>query len=529
MKAKLFLLSLLTLGLLAQESSYREDDSASRAIKERDSRSHIKVLFPSMPYVYVSRLINEGLVRLAENDQGWEYSLATDCPKLSPTLYECTLRQGVRFQDGTPFNADSVIKNFDYFLAQPFNYTDIHRSLKAVEKVSPYKIRLILSQPYGMLFRDLARIFFYSDAYLRQYGWGGAETGANIKSAGSYGLGPYILVEGMITGRKQTPKAILKANPYYWEKGFPKIETITVFTELETQSALESLLEREGELDFMPIPFNKKIETLLSPYTKLIITPSTNNFTIYFNLHKHDSKVFDPKVRQALNCALNQENLLNFTYKKEGRPNTGAYTHEDCPFSLRELHEILRGLKFKVATQDSLLFLWRGIEYQLSRYGVELEFLLTTSEKEIYDLAQKNHQQTQEWDMLIQGTQDWYGRHPWPIFIRYQEGNPWSFVTGDIKMREAINQLFRHEQGTPEFEALCQTIIQRAKEKAYMLFIPTPHAVYGMNKELHFTPHGIGLQPLWKAEVTSEHWSLRGDKPYPESLQKPILPQRITP
>ncbi|MBP6497634.1 MAG: ABC transporter substrate-binding protein, partial [Campylobacteraceae bacterium] len=73
-----------------------------------------------MPYNYVSRLVNEGLVRLAENDQGWEYSLATKSTKLSPTLYEFDLREGVRFQDGTPFNANSVIHNFDYFLAQPF-------------------------------------------------------------------------------------------------------------------------------------------------------------------------------------------------------------------------------------------------------------------------------------------------------------------------------------------------------------------------------------------------------------------------
>jgi len=91
-----------------------------------------------MPYNYVSRLVNEGLVRLAENDQGWEYALATKSTKLSPLLYEFELRRGVRFQDGTPFNADSVMHNFRYFLKQPFNYTNIHRSLKSVEKIRLY-------------------------------------------------------------------------------------------------------------------------------------------------------------------------------------------------------------------------------------------------------------------------------------------------------------------------------------------------------------------------------------------------------
>ena len=102
-----------------------------------------------MPYNYVSRLVNEGLVRLAENEQGWEYSLATSSVKLSPILYEFELRRNVRFQDGTPFNADSVIHNFNYFIRQPFNYTNIHNSLKSIEKISDYKIRLHLHKPYG--------------------------------------------------------------------------------------------------------------------------------------------------------------------------------------------------------------------------------------------------------------------------------------------------------------------------------------------------------------------------------------------
>lgn len=94
-------------------------------------------------------------------------------------------------------------------------------------------------------------------------------------------------------------------------------------------------------------------------------------------------------------------------------------------------------------------------------------------------------------------------------------------------MQTYISQFFRLEQGSEAFNALCRKIRQRAKEEAYMLFVPIPNNVFAMNKELVFKPLGIGMQPFWKASVTNQHWSIRGDKPYPKELQAPILPKRI--
>lgn len=522
----LFLASFF-LSLYAQEISYRNDESAKHALHVKDPRSHINVFLPAMPYVSVARLINEGLVRLADNEQGWEYSLATQCLKKTAVVYECDLRQGVTFQDGTAFNADSVVNNFRYFMAQPINYTDIKNRLKSVTKRSNYTIRIELYKPYGMLFRDLARINFYTEAYLKKFAWRGSATGPNIEEAGPYGLGPYVLVEGVITGRKQTPKVLLKANPHYWEKGYPKIETITLYTQLESEEAFKMMTEYEGKLDFMPIPFNKKIETMLSSYSKLVMTPSSNNFTLYFNLIKKDSPVFDKKVRQALNCALNQENLLTFTYKQEGLLNHEALQSNECPLTPKEITEALHNKHFKVVTQDALLFLWKGIEYQLSHYNVSLHYTITPDEKMVYDFLLSNNENVQDWDILSQNTVDWYGKHPWLTFFNYQEGNPWSFVRDDAIMQSFISDFFGCEQNTPEFDTLSENIRKRAKEEAYMLFVPTPHAVFAMNKELIFEPLGIGMQPFWKANITDQHWSVRGDLPYPKALQIPILPKRI--
>lgn len=161
-------------------------------------------------------------------------------------------------------------------------------------------------------------IFLYKRVYSK-YNPVGKETGTANKAAGAFGMGPYILKEGFAIGDKQTEKLELIANPYYWNKQFPKINSITVYTQLNINEAIEDITKKEGKLDLMPIPFNKKLEVLLSDYSKLIISKSTDNFVIFFNLINGNNKLQDKRVRQALNQALNQENLLKFVYKNEGK------------------------------------------------------------------------------------------------------------------------------------------------------------------------------------------------------------------
>lgn len=522
------LLSLISFVCVHAYESYREDDSALRALKQHAPQSHIKVFLPTQAYTYATRLINESLLRLSDNQKGWEYALALSHRKISPLVYEFVLRKDALFQDGTPCNADSVVRNFNAFLKAPFTFTNIDNVLLSIEKVSEHTIRLHLKKPYGMFMRDLARIYIYSDAYLEQYGWSGTGTGNNIKVAGPFGLGPYILKEGIATGSEQTPSVILEANPYYWDKRYPHIKHITLYTQLETQDALKKTLYEDGGLDFMPIPFHQKLETILSPYAKLSKITSSNSVTIYFNLNKIDSPVYLKETRRALNCAIHQQNLLDFTYNKEGRLNPNALTPKECTYTQEELQTILKGLHLNVFTQDAFMFVWKGIEYQLSQFGVSLEYTLTTSERDIFRSIQNNHATPQAWDLLLHVTPDWYGSgHPWPVFSRYHEGNGFSFVHNDALMQTLIQQFFETDEESASFEILSEKIRLRAREEAYMLYVPIPNVVFAMNKELVFDPLGIAMQPFWQANITPEHWSIRKDAPYPKALQTPMLPRKI--
>lgn len=119
------------------------------------------------------------MLRLSDNDKGWEYALATSHRKISPLVYEFHLRK-MFFKMALHLLPIRLFKIL-MLLKAPFTFTNIDNVLLSIQKVSDDTIRLHLKKPYGMFMRDLARIYIYSQAYLERYGWGGAQTGSNMK------------------------------------------------------------------------------------------------------------------------------------------------------------------------------------------------------------------------------------------------------------------------------------------------------------------------------------------------------------
>lgn len=521
---------------------YKYDDSSDIAINEKIDRSHLKIYLPSIPYSYIMRLINGTLVRLSENKNGWEYFLAKSHKKLDPLIYEFSLREDVKFQDGSAFDADSIIENFNSFKKGAFTYTDIHNKLDFVEKVSKYKIRIHLKAPYGMLLNDLARINLYTKQYLEKNGWANNIVGANTKIPGPYGSGPYILSSGYAVGLTQSEKLVLKANPYYFEKEKPYIKTITIYTKLPIDEVIKKITEEEGKLDIAIIPFDKKTEIVNSTYAKLISVKSSANFSIHMNLMNPSSKLHNKKIRQALNQALDQAQLKKFVYKNEGTISpfplsTNSYYAKSISkkyiknpkifFTQKELHELLNGLNLKVVTQDRFQSLWRGIEYQLNKYGVHLFYEITTDESYVLKKLLTNREHKYDWDLLIWGNSDWYG-HPWTSFFALYTKNQWSAINKDKILDKKFEELFQINNHNSLFQQKVNDILEYIYEKSYMLAIPSPNMLLALNKEVAFCPSPVAILKLWEARLTPYHWSIRGDKKLPDSRKEYIYPQRIS-
>ncbi len=538
-----------------QALELRDDDAPSRARPALIPGSHVKVFIPSLPYLYTSHSVNGALIKPSDNAQGWEYDMATSHRQIDDVTYEFTLRPNVRFQDGTPFNADAVVLNMEYFKRAPVKYSKIDKVFDRAEKIDDHTVRFHLTEKYGCFMNDAIWMQFYTKEYLEtntdpktgeKVGWNGKANCPNLSKPGLYGLGPYILTEGYIEGDRQTDKAVLKANPYYWDKeNYPKVETITVFTQLKTEEAKGMALYNEGLLDITVIPPEDKVETILAPYSKLLISASTDNIAIHMNLINGNPRLLDREVRRALNEALNLPNLLHFVFQHEGHlsPFSPHYpgVSEVCetllpvpagydpyePAEQQRLRGILDGLTLTVLAQDRYEPLWRGIETQLKRVGVILRIEFTTSEKDIFGpLLQTNAGRNEKkWDLLVWGNDDWYFNHPFTAFFVFRTNNVWSTIFPDPTMDRYIEDMFRTPVIDPEFTSVCEKIMRRAYEESYMLFVPTPKKVFAVNKEVVFRPYKMACIPLWKIQVTDQHWSLRKG-PYAEALKRPVKPFR---
>ncbi len=491
--------------------------------------SHIKIFAPSLPYLYVSHAINGALLKPAHNERGWDYDMAVSHQQIDDKVYEFKLRRGVVFQDGSSFNADAVIENMEYFKKKPFLFSKFHQIYDFTEKVDNHTIRLHLKEKYGAFINDVIWVQFYTTSYLEKFGWNGKASCPNLAEAGLYGLGPYILKEGYIEGDRQTKQAVLVANPKYYDANLVSVETVTVYTQLDSNIALEQITENEGELDIMPIPVSKVSSIITSPYTKLVTGPSNDNIAIHINMITGNSELKSAKVRRALNQALNQKSIVknsfygyadikptlaspNFPGVKQAAKKLKAYSEVTKPKLIRrELRETLDGLTLKVLTQESFMYLWKSIDRDLRKVGVKLEFEITNDEKVIFGqlLSTNAGQNTKDWDLLVWGDDDWYFNHPWSALFVYQTDSIWSTVSPDPRLNDYLNEMLAETLGTKASNKVIHKIMQHVYDNAYMLFVPAPNKVLAVNQEVSFQPYPMATLPLWEIKVTDDHWSLQ--------------------
>lgn len=165
----------------------------------------------------------------------------------------------------------------------------------------------------------------------------------------------------------------------------------------------------------------------------------------------------------------------------------------------------------------------------MKKYGVELNYTITSSEKDIYEqlLNTRASKNTKNWDLLMWGNDDWYYQNPWTVFFTYEDNSPWSTRDNDEVMNKYINKFFETKTNTFEYEEIVEKILNRARNMAYTLRVPSPNKVLAVNKEVLFEPYVGGLIPLWKIELTKDHWSIRKNNEYPKELHTPIKTQRI--
>src|SRR5215469_18804865 len=100
------------------------------------------------PSIFTELTVFERLVRLADDGRGIAPELATSWKISSDGLTaDFTLRQGVKFSDGTPLTAEDVVFSLNRAVDQKGSWGFLFSPVKSVSKVDDKTVRIEMSEP----------------------------------------------------------------------------------------------------------------------------------------------------------------------------------------------------------------------------------------------------------------------------------------------------------------------------------------------------------------------------------------------
>ncbi len=157
------------------------------------------------------------------------------------TLY---LRHGVQFQDGTPFNAQAVLYNWQWEM-NPANASPRRSNLALVQNLSApnnYEVVVTLKAPFAAFLSMLTGRTGMISSPTAMQKWGSAY------GLHPVGTGPFQFVQWI-----KNDHMILERNPHYWQKGLPYLSKIVytpIVNPLQEYNAL--VTGQENIIDSVP-------------------------------------------------------------------------------------------------------------------------------------------------------------------------------------------------------------------------------------------------------------------------------------
>jgi peptide/nickel transport system substrate-binding protein len=234
-------------------------------------------------------------------------------------VWEFELRRGVKFHDGTPFNADAVVFSFERqrdpfhpFHRPDFQYWEnVFRNIERVEKVDEYKVRIHIEGPYAPFLANLSMfaVSIVSPTAVRRYGK------TNNFSNNPVGTGPW-----RFKSWTKGERIVLERNPDYWG-GPPAMERMVFQVIQDPRQRLIALESGAIDIAYSILPEELQFVEL---HPSLDIHKVAANNVAYLAMNTRRQPFDDVRVRRAANYAINKEPIVKLVYQGLAIPAHGA-------------------------------------------------------------------------------------------------------------------------------------------------------------------------------------------------------------
>jgi len=225
----------------------------------------------------------EPLVRYRPDGSRPQAALATTWASADGRVWTFTLREGVRFHDGTALDAEAVVANLEAL-----------RRTRAfagrAERVGPHVVSVVLDRPNAALLATLSQPFFamQSPRELRR------------GSARPVGTGPFRLAAA------SPGEILLESHDGYWN-GPPRLQRV-VFRRYRDQQTLAGALRR-GEVDVTSSLTPERLE-LLHDDPQVALDSQTGLNIAFLSINNERPPFSDARVRQAVTRAIDRAALV---------------------------------------------------------------------------------------------------------------------------------------------------------------------------------------------------------------------------
>jgi peptide/nickel transport system substrate-binding protein len=307
----------------------------------------------------VGGLIYNGLVTsdrdlniVGEMAKSWDFT--PDCRQLT-----FTLRDNIKWHDGTPFTADDVVFTYHAMVhpKTPTAYKEDFRAVERIEAVDPLTVRIAYARPYAKALQSWS-MWMLPKHLLARYVEEGRLREAPQNRNMPIGTGPYRFREW-----RPGEKVVLTANPDYFE-GRPFISRI-VYRVIPSQATIFLELKAKGvdtaNLTALQYTRQTRYPAFDKAYHKYRYPSATYT---YFGFNLKDPRFADVRVRQAFAHAINKQALIDGVLYGLGREATGPYKPgtwvynpnvKRYPYDLERARQLLAQAGWTERNADGLL------------------------------------------------------------------------------------------------------------------------------------------------------------------------------